>query len=137
VHGGANGPDITEGLQVCQDQHFPRQALRGEGRHANAKQTQWWGKLDRAGAPRCDPTGSIPVANTESLESDLTFKREEPGPAQGAQSKQVLVWMELHRSGEEREEREGEHLSLHHVGADGRNRWFYYNRPSTDRGNTI
>jgi hypothetical protein len=31
----------------------------------------------------------------------------------------VLVWVELYRSGEEREEREGEDLPLYHVGAEG------------------
>ena len=47
--------------------------------------------------------------------SDLTFKREEVGPAQGGQAKQVRVWEELNRGGEEREEREGEDLALHHA----------------------
>ena len=43
------------------------------------------------------------------------------GPAQGGQAKQVRVWVVLDRSGEEREEREGENPALHHVGAGD---WF-------------
>ena len=36
----------------------------------------------------------------------------------------MRVWVELYRSGEEREEREGEDLSLHHVGAE--DSWIHY-----------
>jgi hypothetical protein len=40
------------------------------------------------------------------------------GPAQEGQAKQVRLWVALDRSGEEREEREGENPALHHVGAE-------------------